>query len=120
MTIHWNKDGQGATTSARQDGTGVAVRDAFPPREPLNALGREFYERLPAPNRPARTLARFPHVINQIALAWGRPRAFDQLMDDLLLCTTASREGFPFEIVVELSDLREFHDARLPGGRPFS
>lgn len=89
---------------------------ALPPREPLNSIGQAFYDRLPPEHRPERTMARFPHVINQLAAAWGRPRAFDTLMDDLLLAE-GQRQGFPFDVVMELSDLRELHEKSLPGAR---
>jgi len=37
------------------------------------------------------------------------PRRFLALMDDLLIDRRGNREGFPFESVLELTNLREYY-----------
>ncbi|HVL56002.1 MAG TPA: hypothetical protein VM491_05830 [Burkholderiaceae bacterium] len=73
-----------------------------------------------APPRPplTQTALRFPWVVQKIQRAWESPRAFDAVMDDLLIDQRGGRRGFPFEVLTELVDLRAWYDAWLkPQGK---
>jgi hypothetical protein len=55
----------------------------------------------------------FPHVVNKLAPFGYQPARMVECLDDLLIDDRPNREGFPFPVVAELSDLRAFY-ARLP------
>ncbi len=48
-------------------------------------------------------------MLERIAAEWEVPRRFLQLMDELLLDQRGNRAGFPFECIMELTNLREFY-----------
>jgi len=81
----------------------------------------QLLERLPPTLRMVALRGHFPRVLNRIAASWGDPRAFDALIGSLLIDDRQGRQGFPFEVVRELTDLREYYfsmvrpEARRPG-----
>jgi hypothetical protein len=66
-------------------------------------------ETLPKAIRPNGIITNFPHIMNLIAASWHEPRAFVQTLDELLMDDRGNRAGFPFAIIVELTDLREHY-----------
>jgi hypothetical protein len=66
-------------------------------------------ETLPKAIRPTGIIANFPHIMNLIAANWHEPRAFVQTLDELLMDDRGNRAGFPFAVIVELTDLREHY-----------
>jgi arginyl-tRNA synthetase len=77
--------------------------DATDPR------ARKLFSRLPYAFRLHSTRTSYPHVLNQLAADWGVPRRFLALMNHLLLDFRGGRQGFTFETVVELTNLREYY-----------
>jgi hypothetical protein len=75
-------------------------------------------ERLPADLRLVALRGHYPRLLNRIAAAWSDPRRFDRLIDELLVDDRPNRQGFPFEVVRELTELREhYFDTVHPGAR---
>jgi len=72
---------------------------------------------LPYALRLSVTRQRFPHVVERIAAEWEAPRRFLQLMDELLIDQRGHRAGFPFDCILELTNLREYYLNRLKIGR---
>ncbi len=68
-----------------------------------------------APPRPPlkRTTARFPWVAERIERAWESPEKFQRVIDELLIDTRGDRQGFPFEVVDELADLKVYYETWL-------
>ncbi len=64
------------------------------------------------------TRQRFPHVVERIAAEWTVPRRFLQLMDELLIDGRGHRAGFPFDCILELTNLRDYYLNRLKIGTP--
>lgn len=87
-----------------------------PEREPLDAFGRMLLGQLPPEVPLEHTARQFPHVVNRVARAWTDPAGFDREMRALLLAEK-SRQGFPFEVVIELSELRAWYGSRTLGAR---
>ena len=55
----------------------------------------------------------FPHVVNRLAPHGYRPASMVENIDRLLIDDRPNRQGFPFAVVAELSELRAFY-ARMP------
>ena len=76
-------------------------------------------ETLPPTLRLVALRGQFPRVLNRIADAWHSPKAFMALIESLLLDERGKRQGFPFEVMNELTELREYYFAMVhPEARP--
>lgn len=82
----------------RLDAAAVRVLDALPP-----------WLRLPVLRE------RYPRLLNRIAAVWDDARAFDAQIDSLLIDQRGGRQGFPFEVLRELTALREHHVRAVRG-----
>lgn len=94
----------------------AAASDRPSSPEPLGIPAQRLFASLPYAYRLAATRQRFPHVLNRIATEWNAPSRFLGLMDDLLLDRRGGRQGFPFESVLELTNLREYYLNELHAG----
>jgi hypothetical protein len=68
--------------------------------------------------QPEALKAKFPHVLNKIAAAWGSALAMTELMQGLTLDLRGGRQGFPFDVLVEIQALNDAHVARYPRASP--
>lgn len=59
---------------------------------------------------------RFPHVLNQIALAWHEPANMQRTMQSLLIDQRGQRDGFPADVAQEISDLADYYFKALSQG----
>jgi hypothetical protein len=66
-------------------------------------------ETLPPTLRLVALRGQFPRVLNRIADAWHAPESFAALIDSLLIDQRGQRQGFPFEVMTELTELREYY-----------
>jgi hypothetical protein len=66
-------------------------------------------EMLPRGFRLYETRLKYPHVVERLADAWHDPRRFAAVIDDLLLVDRPNRSGFPFEVLNELTNLRDHY-----------
>ena len=55
-------------------------------------------------------------MLNRIAAEWEVPRRILELMDELLIDRRGNRQGFPFESVLELTNLREYYQNEVHAG----
>lgn len=78
-------------------------------REPLNAAGRALLEQLAGKLSLRRTAQQFPHVVNRLATFGYRPAQMVRGIDALLIDDRPDRQGFPFAVLTELSELRAFY-----------
>ena len=51
----------------------------------------------------------YPRAVNKLAESWEDPVAFLAEVDAMLLDSRGDRKGFPFEVITELSDLKNFY-----------
>jgi hypothetical protein len=68
---------------------------------------------LPKNLRPITTCKDFPHIVNLVAGSWHDPKSFVKTLDDLLMDDRGGRQGFPFAVIIELTDLREHYFAAV-------
>ncbi len=78
-------------------------------REPLSAAGRALLEQLEGKLPLRRTAKEVPHIINRLAAFGYRPAQMVHGIDALLIADRTDRQGFPFEVLAELSELRAFY-----------
>jgi hypothetical protein len=52
----------------------------------------------------------YPRAVEGLLVHWRNPTRFRLALDDLLLPVRGDRQGFPFDVVVEFSALREYYD----------
>jgi len=57
--------------------------------------------------RPRVLQETFPRILNQMAALWERPAQMDRYFADLLLDVRGNRHGFPLQVILELSALKE-------------
>ncbi len=81
-------------------------------REPLDEAGKALLEQLAGKVSLRETARDFPHVVNRLAPHGYRPAQMVRGIDALLIDDRPDRQGFPFGVFTELSELRAFY-ARL-------
>ena len=84
------------------------VRRENRPRQ-LDDAAVALLEGLPPQLRLTELRGAYPRVLNRVARVWNDPRAFDALIDSLLIDDRPDRQGFPFEVVRELGELRAYY-----------
>jgi hypothetical protein len=79
------------------------------PRAELDQRSKLILATIPADIRPSNIVSTFPHIMNLISKSWHEPKEFVKTLDELLIDDRGNRVGFPFAIIVELTDLREHY-----------
>ena len=99
-------------------GSGYGRRRSDPPRtapqvRTLNEHAVALLQILPPHIRLVALRGGFPRIVNQLAAVWDDPRAFDNYVDSLLIDKRGKRQGFPFPVVAELTELRTYHQRHV-------
>lgn len=81
---------------------------ALGPRQLTRAAVR-LLEGLPAELRLVALRGQYPRILNRVAEAWPSPVAFDALTRSLLIDERGQRQGFPMQVITEITDLREHY-----------
>lgn len=58
---------------------------------------------------PVQTSARYPHIMNRIALLWDSPKLAERYFDELLIDDRGGRQGFPLNVLSELFTLKQHY-----------
>ena len=77
-----------------------------PQQQTLTSAAHAWLTHVPPRYQPLATARGFPHVVNRLAELWGEPAALPPYFDELLMSTRPGRRGFPFQVLIELSDLQ--------------
>lgn len=102
--------------SPRAESTPARART--PEDQRLDATAVRLLEALPPQLRLVTLRGQYPRLLNRIAAAWHDPQAFEATIDSLVIDQRGGRQGFPFAVLRELAELREYHQAgrrRGPG-----
>ena len=92
-----------------------AVRSQSVSEQQLSAQARELVSMLDESLRPTVLAARYPRILNKVAELWRRPTLMDRYFDELLMDNRGDRQGFPLNILLELTTLKEhYHSAAFP------
>ena len=87
----------------------------------LEARAVRLLEQLPPELRLVALRGQYPRILNRIAAAWHEPREFDTETGQLLIDDRPNRQGFSFQVIAEITELREYYfsmvrpDARRGG-----
>lgn len=92
-----------------------AATAAPPPaiRRPVSPRALRLVEMLPRGFRLYETRLNHPHVVEQLAEVWHDPRRFATVIDELTLADRPNRAGFPFQVLNELTNLRDHYFAEI-------
>lgn len=78
-------------------------------REPLNADGIAFLAQMAGKVSLAGLAEEFPHIVNKLASHGYEPREMLRAIDGFLIDDRPDRQGFPFDVLIELGRLRELY-----------
>lgn len=79
----------------------------------LNAAGQALLASLEESVRPNELGALFPRIVNRMAKLWRKPRQMDRYFEELLTDTRGNRHGFPLGILMELTTLKDYYQAKV-------
>jgi hypothetical protein len=79
----------------------------------LSAAGRALLASIEEPIRPKELAASFPRIVNRLAKLWKMPREMDRYFEDLLADTRGNRRGFPLNILMELTTLKDHYRVKV-------
>lgn len=82
-------------------------------RRAVSPRALRLVEMLPRGFRLYETRLGYPHVVEQLAEAWHDPRRFASVIDELTLADRPNRAGFPFQVLNELTNLRDHYFAEI-------
>ena len=90
-------------------------KEPSPEQQQLSERARELVSALDESLRPTVLAARYPRILNKVAELWRRPTLMDRYFDELLMDDRGGRQGFPLNILLELTTLKEhYHSAAFP------
>jgi len=79
----------------------------------LSGAGQAWLASIEESARPKELAALFPRIVNRMAKLWRTPREMDPYFEELLTDTRGKRKGFPLNILMELSTLKDFYQAKV-------
>jgi hypothetical protein len=79
----------------------------------LSAAARVLLASIEESARPKELTTSFPRIVNRMAKLWKMPREMDRCFEDLLTDTRGKRQGFPLNLLMELSTLKDYYKAKV-------
>ena len=79
----------------------------------LGAAGQALLASIEESARPKELAAVFPRIVNRMAKLWKTPREMDRCFEELLTDTRGKRHGFPLNILMELTTLKDYYQAKV-------
>ncbi|MBB5270711.1 hypothetical protein [Quisquiliibacterium transsilvanicum] len=111
----------------RRIARGHGPHDASAESMPARIRGRDEHrlgpaaiallESLPPHLRLITLRGQYPRLLNRVAGAWHDSTSFEETIDSLIIDRRGGRQGFPFEVLSELTELREYRSALPRRGR---
>ena len=83
----------------------------------LSAAGQALLAYIEESARPKELAAAFPRIVNHMAKLWKMPREMDRYFGELLTDTRGKRQGFPLNILMELSTLNDYYKTKMRTGK---
>jgi hypothetical protein len=75
----------------------------------LSVAATRLLASLPSKLSLAALIEQYPHVLNRLADVWRQAPVLEREFNELLMDQRGGRQGFPFNIVLELTALRDFY-----------
>jgi hypothetical protein len=79
----------------------------------LSPAGLTWLASIEQSSRPIRLAAAFPRIVNRMAKLWKQPRQMDRYFEELLADTRGNRKGFPLNILMEMSTVKDHYKAKV-------
>jgi hypothetical protein len=79
----------------------------------LSAAGQALLASIEESVQPKKVAALFPRIVNRMAKLWRTPREMDRYFEELLTDTRGHRQGFPLSILMDLSTLKDYYQAKV-------
>jgi hypothetical protein len=79
----------------------------------LSAASQALLASIEESARPKELAALFPRIVNRMAKLWKTPREMDRYFEELLTDSRGKRQGFPLNILMELSTLKDYYQAKV-------
>lgn len=79
----------------------------------LTEAGLALLVLIEEPVRPRELAAVFPRIVNHLAALWKMPREMDRYFEELLTDTRGTRQGFPLNILMELTTLKDYYQEKV-------
>jgi hypothetical protein len=90
----------------------IARRRPQPP-EALVADTIKWLAGLPADVRPTALPVQFVRIANAVARVWSDHRRCLEYLDDLLIDRRGGRQGFPFDVALEIAGLKDYYETSI-------
>jgi hypothetical protein len=90
----------------------IARRRPQPP-EALVGDTIKWLAALPADVRPTALPIQFVRIANAVARVWSDPRRCLDYLEDLLIDRRGGRQGFPFEVALEIAGLKDYYETTV-------
>jgi hypothetical protein len=87
------------------DASEITRRPPQPSDLHLNSQAEALLGSLPPGVAPVALAERFPRILNKIADTWATPTTLMQYLDGLLRDERGNRQGFPFDVAVDIMHL---------------
>ena len=110
--LQLSKDGASLVPLTVQPAKPEAVKPTRP-AEPISPRSMQVLATLPSSFQMHETRKIYPHVMNRISDAWHDPEFFFQVVRNLLIDQRGGRAGFPFSVLAEVTNLREYYFATV-------
>src|SRR5258706_2352708 len=82
----------------------------------LSAAGQALLAYIEETARPKGLAAAYPRIVNHMAKLWKMPREMNRYFEELLTDTRGKRQGFPLNILMELSTLHDYYKTKTHTG----
>jgi hypothetical protein len=90
----------------------IARRRPQPP-EALVGDTIKWLAGLPSDVRPSLLPIHYVRIANALARVWSNPRACLQYFEELLIDRRGGRQGFPFDVALELAGLKDYYETAI-------
>jgi hypothetical protein len=98
------------STASGSSGHSATAKDSGGrPLEALSERSLQILAGLPSAFQMHETRKHFPHVLNRMTDAWHDPEFLHHVVRNLLIDQRGGRTGFPFSVLAEITNLREYY-----------
>jgi hypothetical protein len=110
---------RGAAVPTKDDSTWAEKRSKPQPSDlMLMDDTREWLRALPPEIKPVHLTQKFPRIVNKICGAWRRPEQCLKIFDELMMDRRGTRQGFPIDVVREITHLRVYYTTEVYKMKP--
>jgi hypothetical protein len=99
---------------AAKASAGAGLTSGRQAREALDESGKAFLAQMSGKTKLELTASSFPHILNRLSPFAYQPSMMVRALDQLLIDDRTHRQGFPFDVLMELGNLRELYGRFLP------